>query len=174
MGLQAVVDAIKSAGLVSSSIAAMISEAKLDVIKIPGLIEMLNTKEGSARLYDRFNGSMTAKSIINTTLIDSNEEWERINLAFSNMDQVLAIYLNIASGAADIPATRLIGRSPAGMNATGDSDMRNYYDRVAADQTVRLTPALTRLDEVLIRSALGFKPEEVHYEWKPLWQMDDD
>jgi phage-related protein (TIGR01555 family) len=171
--LQPVVDAIKAAGLVSSSIASMISEAKLDVIKIPGLIEMLNTKEGTAKLFDRFSSSMTAKSVINTTLIDSNEEWERINVAFSNMDKVLGMYLMVCSGAADIPATRLLGREPAGMNATGDSDIRNYYDRVSADQAVRLTPALSRLDEVLIRHALGDRPDEIHYDWKPLWQLDE-
>jgi Uncharacterized protein conserved in bacteria len=112
--LQPVVDAIKAAGLVNSSIAAMISEAKLDVIKVPGLIEMLSSKEGTAKLYDRFSGAMTAKSIINTTLVDSNEEWERINLQMSNMDKVMAMYLNIVAGASDIPATRLIGRSAGG------------------------------------------------------------
>jgi uncharacterized protein len=169
--LQPVVDAIKTAGLVNSSIAAMISEAKLDVIKIPGLIEMLNTKEGTAKLFDRFSGAMAAKSVVNTTLVDSAEEWERINLQMSNMDKVMAMYLNVASGAADIPATRLIGRSPAGENATGESDLRNYYDRLSSDQIVRLTPALTRLDDVLIRHALGSRPEEVHYTWKPLWQL---
>ena len=41
------------------------------------------------------------------------------------------------------------------MNATGDSDTRNYYDRLQSDQVMRLQPALARLDEVLIRNALG-------------------
>jgi len=40
--------------------------------------------------------------------------------------------MQLASGAADIPMTRLLGQSPAGMNATGDGDMRNYYDRIEA------------------------------------------
>jgi phage-related protein (TIGR01555 family) len=169
-----VVDAVKAAGLVSSSIASMIAEAKLDVIKVPGLLEMLSTTVGTERLRERFSFAMAAKSTVNTTLIDGGEEWERIALTFSNMDQVMGMYLNIASGAADIPATRLIGRAPAGENATGESDMRNYYDRLQADQMVRVQPALTRLDEVLIRHALGDRPEEVHYTWKPLWQMTED
>jgi hypothetical protein len=90
------------------------------------------------------------------------------------MDGVMGMYLNVASGAADIPATRLLGREPAGMNATGDSDIRNYYDRLQADQAMRVQPALARLDEVIIRSALGDRPEEIYYTWKPLWQMDED
>jgi phage-related protein (TIGR01555 family) len=170
--LQPIVDAISNAGLVSSSIASMISEAKLDVIKVPGLIEMLSTAEGATRVFDRFSQGNVAKSVVNATLIDGAEEWERIQVAFSGMDAVMAMYLNIASGAADIPATRLIGRSPAGENATGDSDMRNYYDRLQSDQKVRIQPVLSRLDEVLLRSVFGDRDEDIYYEWAPLWQMD--
>lgn len=172
--LQPIVDAISNAGLVSSSIASMISEAKLDVIKVPGLIEMLSTAEGATRVFDRFSQGNVAKSVVNATLIDGAEEWERIQVAFGGMDAVMAMYLNIASGAADIPATRLIGRSPSGENATGDSDTRNYYDRLQADQVVRIQPLLTRLDEVLIRHALGDRDEDIRYNWKPLWQLDEE
>ena len=172
--LQPVVDAIRAAGLVSSSIAAMISEAKLDVIKIPGLIEQLSTDAATEQLRTRFAFTMAAKSTVNTTLIDSNEEWERITLQFGSMDVVMGMYLKIAAGAADIPATRLLGDAPTGMNATGESDLRNYYDRLSSDQKVRLQPALARLDEVLIRHALGSRPDEIHYNWEPLWQLDDE
>jgi hypothetical protein len=172
--LQPVVDAVKMSGLVNSAIASMIAEAKLDVIKVPGLLEMLSTTAGTEKLRTRFAFSMAAKSTVNATLIDANEEWERIALAFSNMDQVMGMYLNVAAGAADIPATRLLGREPAGMNATGASDIRNYYDRLQAEQAIKVQPALARLDEVLIRHALGDRPEEIHYTWKPLWQMDEE
>jgi hypothetical protein len=30
----------------------------------------------------------------------------------------------------------------AGLNATGESDIRNYYDRIKSDQETRLQPAL--------------------------------
>jgi uncharacterized protein len=171
--LQPVIDAVKMSGLVNSSIASMIAEAKLDVIKVPGLLEMLSTTAGTEKLRNRFSFSMAAKSTVNATLIDANEEWERIALTFASMDAVMGMYMNIAAGAADIPATRLLGREPAGMNATGASDIRNYYDRLQAEQAIKVQPALARLDEVLIRHALGDRPEEIHYTWKPLWQMDE-
>jgi hypothetical protein len=46
------------------------------------------------------------------------------------------------------------------MNATGESDTRNYYDRIKSDQKVYQEPAMNTLDEVLIRSAIGSKPEK--------------
>jgi hypothetical protein len=81
--------------------------------------------------------------------------------------------LQIVSGAADIPATRLLGQSPAGMNATGESDLRNYYDRLSAMQELEMTPATALLDECLIRSALGSRDPDIHYKWAPLWGMSE-
>ena len=172
--LQPVFDTISHAGLVSSSIATMISEAKLDIIKVPGLIEMLSTAEGSEKVFDRFSQGNVAKSVVNATLLDTAEEWERQQITFSGMDAIMSMYLMIVSGAADIPATRLLGRSPDGMNATGDSDTRNYYDRLQSDQKVRIQPLLSRLDEVLLRSVFGKRDEAIHYTWRPLWQMDEE
>jgi hypothetical protein len=74
------------------------------------------------------------------------------------------------AGAADIPVTRLIGRSASGMNATGEGDLRNHYDNIKAMQVLELGPALAALDEVLIRSTFGEMPEDFWYSWNPLWQ----
>jgi uncharacterized protein len=172
--LQPVFDAISNSGLVASSIAHMISEAKLDIIKVPGLMEMISTTDGASKVWDRFSQGNAAKSVINATLLDAGEEWERHQIAFSGMDATMSMYLMIAAGAADIPATRLLGRAPAGENATGESDMRNYYDRLQSDQKVRIQPALSRLDEVLLRHVFGERDDDIYYEWKPLWQMDEE
>jgi len=171
--LQPIADALKDAGMVSSSIAVMISEAKLDVIKVPGLTAKMATEDGTNALVKRFAYANSAKSVINALLLDKEEEWDRSELQLSTVDRVLQMYLLVCCGAADIPATRMLGREPAGQNATGESDIRNYYDRLASDQTVTITPAMTPLDEVLIRSTFGDRPEGVRYNWRPLWQMTD-
>jgi hypothetical protein len=59
------------------------------------------------------------------------------------------------------------------MNATGDSDTRNYYDMLSSEQKTTVQPALSTLDEVLIRSATGIRDDAIFYLWNPLWQMDD-
>jgi hypothetical protein len=76
-------------------------------------------------------------------MLDVDEEFERHEMRFANLDKVMVMYLLLCAAAADIPATRLLGREPAGMNATGESDMRNYYDRLSADQKVSARWAAT-------------------------------
>lgn len=111
------------------------------------------------------------KGLVNALVIDKEEEWDRKQLSFAQLPEIMQQYLQIAAGAADIPATRLLGQAPAGLNATGEGDIRNYYDRIAAEQRVMLGPALRRLDEALILSALGTRPPEIRCEWAPLWQL---
>src|SRR4029077_10331200 len=115
-----------------------------------------------------------AKSVINAIVMDSEEEWQRIEVTYHGMPEVLQMYLQIAAGAADIPVTRFLGQSPAGLNSTGESDLQNYYDRVASDQELRLRPALAKLDVALVRSALGMNDETIYYEWGSLWQLDEN
>lgn len=171
--LQPVNDAIKASGMVTGSLATMISEMKVDIIKIPQLTDVLSTDEGTRKMISRFSNANVAKSVINTLLLDAGEDWQRIETSLRGVPEVLEVYLMIAAGAADVPATRFLGRSPQGLNATGESDIRNYYDRLASEQSLTLTPAMNKLDEVIIRSALGDRPEEVYYNWNSLWQMTD-
>lgn len=171
--LQALDEAIKNAGLAAGGIAQLLQEAKVDVFKIPGFMEGMGDEAYRQKVIDRISLANQAKSITNGLLMDKEEDYQQKQVSFSQLPEVLSLYLQIAAGAADIPATRLLGQSPGGMNATGESDLRNYYDRLAADQEMTLRPRLEKLDEVLIRSALGNRPPEVHFTFAPLWQISD-
>jgi phage-related protein (TIGR01555 family) len=172
--LIAVNDAVRNSGLTAQSIAQMIQEAKVDFVKVPDLTKIMGKKDSSDRYIKRFAAVNSTKSITNAVMFDKDEEWNRTQLSFAGMPEVMQAYLLIACGAADIPATRLLGRSPAGMNATGESDVRNYYDRIKSEQEMRIRPALDTLDKVLQASALGAVDDNIYYEWAPLWQMDEE
>jgi uncharacterized protein len=170
--LQVCADAVIACGVVASSVAQLVAEAKIDVIKIPELSEGLSDPTYEARLKNRFATANMIKSVFSMLVIDKEEEWQRIEQNFSGLDDVLKMYLLIASGAADIPATRMLGQSPAGLSATGESDTRNYYDRVATEQNVVVTPAMERMDKIMVVSALGTYPDGIFFDWNALWQMD--
>jgi len=171
--LQSIRDAVANAARSSSVIAQLLEEAKVDVVRIPELAERwLASKETSLRLADRFTDAMTIKSITNALILDGKDEYDQKQLSFAQLPEVLQQYMVIVCGAADVPATRFLSQSPAGMNATGESDLKNYYDRLGADQELTLTPTLAPLDEVLIRSATGERDKSIHYAWAPLFQKD--
>lgn len=171
--LQIVADAVLAMGTVAQSIASLVQEAKLDIIKIPEMSERIADKKYEARLNARFATSNILKSMFSLLILDKEEDWQRVQQQFTGMPEVLQEYMLMVCGGADIPATRFLGQSPKGMNATGDSDTRNYYDKVSTEQEITVTPAMQTLDDVIVISALGSKPDGLFYEWNPLWQMDE-
>ncbi|TPL06673.1 phage portal protein [Mesorhizobium sp. B2-4-11] len=171
--LLAVMEAIKQADNTSANIASLVFEAKVDIIRIPNFMASLANEDYKRKILERYTLANTSKGINGTLMLDKEEEYESKATSFATLPDVLDRFLQIVSGAADIPATRLLGQSPAGMNATGESDLRNYYDRLQAMQAIEMTPAMARLDECIIRSATGSRDPSIYYEWAPLWGMSD-
>jgi phage-related protein (TIGR01555 family) len=171
--VQAIDDAIRNADAAQNGIASLIEEAKVDMLKMAGLNDEVGSAEGEKRVMARLNLAQTAKSIHRALILDAGDDWEQRQITFAGMPDVLRMFLSIVAGAADIPATILLGKSPDGMNATGDADFRAYYDSIGSKQENELRPQIERIDEVLLPSALGSKPDDATFTWAPLWQMDE-
>lgn len=169
--LQSALDAIKTAGLVMASSGQLVAEAKVDIIRIPNLSENMVSPTYESTLTKRFAMANMVKGVYSMLLLDREEEWQRQNVTFTGLPDMLQMALLVASGAGDIPSTRFLSQSPAGLSSTGESDLRNYYDNVGAVQKTEISPTLARLDAVLIPSALGTHPDELFYLWNSLWQM---
>ncbi len=171
--IQRVHEAAKAADSTHLNIASLIFEAKVDVINVPNLSQHLQTAEGEQRLKERFSTASLIKGINGTLILDGEETHSSKSASFNTLPDILAMMLQITSGAVDIPAPRFMAQSPGGLNASGDADIRNYYDMISAMQQNTVSPAMKMLDECLIRSALGVRPPEVHYIWSSLWQMSE-
>lgn len=169
--LTSVMQAIGHSDSTMANIASLVFEAKVDVIRIPDFMANLDSNpKYPALVQERLMLAAAAKGINGMLLLDKEEEYETKTTAFTGLPDVADRFLQAVSGASDIPATRLLGQSPAGLSATGESDERNYYDRIQSMQELDITPAMEIADECLIRSALGARPREMHYVWNVLWQ----
>ena len=171
--LISVMEAVKQADATSANIASLVFEANVDVITMEGLMAYVGTPDGERKVMDRYRIAATGKSINRMLILDGKEKYERKSASFTNLPELMDRFFQNVSGAADIPMTRLFGQSPGGLNASGESDLRNYYDRIASGQTLEMQPALSNLDACLIRSALGTRDPNIHYVWNPLWQMSE-
>jgi phage-related protein (TIGR01555 family) len=170
--LTSTLDAIKNADSTAGNIASLVFEAKVDIIRIPDFMASLGNEVYRSKLIERYTLANMSKGINGTLLLDKEEEYETKSASLAGLTDILMAFMQIVSGAADIPVTRLLGQSPAGMNATGASDMKNYHDRIQSMQELEMEPAMVRLDEALERSADVVDPD-VYYQWAPLEQMSE-
>ena len=171
--LVSVMSAVKQAESASANINSLIFEANVDVVSIEGLAEILKMTGGEDKVRDLLKLNLDAKSNLRALVLDAKNTYARKAVSFSSLPDLLDRFDQHAAGAADIPMTRFMGMSPGGLNSAGESDLRNYYDRVSAGQTLEMGPALSRLDEALIRSATGARDQSIHYDWNPLWQLSE-
>lgn len=171
--LVSVMSAVKQAESASANINSLIFEANVDVVSIEGLAEILKMPGGEDKVRDLLKLNLDAKSNLRALVLDAKNTYARKAVSFASLPDLLDRFDQHAAGAADIPMTRFMGMSPGGLNSAGESDLRNYYDRVSAGQTLEMGPALTRLDEALIRSATGARDPAIHYDWNPLWQLSE-
>ena len=160
---------------ISKAAAHMISETSLPVFKVQGMRRATTGDVDEEDATPEQVGNMISrlKSVYRAIFIDKADDFGRVDVNWAGVPEIMDRYAARMAAAADIPATRFWGKSPVGMNATGDSDMQNYALMVAAMQKKKLTDPLTRIDQLLLRNAglAGVKP--LTYSWPKLIDVGD-
>ena len=149
--------------------AELVFRANLSTLKMDGLGEMMALGTDDAkRKTECMIGEMThMMSDFGMLLLNPEESLETHSYSFGGLKDMHEAFMTEVAGAAEIPVTKLFGRSPDGMNATGEADMRNYYERIASLQERMLRPALERLLPVLMMSCLWYIPEKMNFVFNP-------
>lgn len=165
--LQAIWADVQRYGVFWQAVAHLMQLASVGVLKIEGLLQMLarDNKDAAEARIDILNEML---SLTRMLMLDSkyNESYHREAVSFADMPHLLQEVQIATAGAAGMPVTKLFGRAPAGMNATGESDTRNWYDRVQDYSERVIQPML----EKLFGDMTG---REVEVEFESLWQPTD-
>ena len=95
---------------------------------------------------------------------------DTLNPSFGSVPELMINFIQILAACVDIPATRFLGQSPGGLNATGESDLENYYNAIESQRELVLTPTLRPIFNVMQQSLFGcFEPLDIEFD--PLWSM---
>ena len=160
---------------VTQGAAQLAFKAHLRVVRVEGLRELI---AAGGLVYQAFLQQMAIIRLMQTnegmTVLDKEDEFQANSYSFAGLPDLLHTFGEQLSGASQIPLTRLFGQSPNGMSATGESDMRNYYDSIKAQQEARLRRPLNVLFDVMHRSKFGYQlPDDFNWSFSPLWQLSE-
>lgn len=167
-------DLMRYDGSLSLSLMAL-SRMSQGVLKLDGLTNTLSTEGGEEMVQKRLQLIDMARHLMNTIAIDSVDDYEQKNITLSGISAITQEFQQALSAVTSIPVTILFGRSPAGQNATGDSDFENFYNMVQRIQQLKLRPHLLRLLEI-VNACSDYSvhlPHEYTIEFKPLWNATD-
>jgi phage-related protein (TIGR01555 family) len=154
-----------------ASAAVLLHDFAQAVFKMKGLAEAMALDKDQL-IKNRIKAVEMSRSAIRAILMDAEEEFERKQTPVSGMPELLDRFMYRMAAAADQPVTLLMGMSPAGMNATGASDLRFFYDRMAAGQRKKVKPAVRTITQILLRAKTRV-PKRWTIFFNPLWQPNE-
>ena len=174
--VESIFDELKKRDNVSWNIAQLTFMASLRVLKMSDMGQMLSAtdEQTKAELYRTIEAQNWLMSNMGLQLIDAADDLQSHQYTFGGVSDVYKQFMMDIAGAARIPATKLFGRSPEGMNATGESDLQNYYDMIAQEQEAKLRPILNKILPVLCMSVFGSVPDDLDFEFDPVSEPSDE
>lgn len=174
--LEHVYEELNKRNTVSANIAQLVFAAHLRILKMEDLGQMLAmADEASQRdLYNTLRAQNMLMNTMSLQVLSKDDDFQTFDYTFSGLSDIYEQFMMDIAGAAEIPVTKLFGRSPAGLNATGEGDLRNYYDTVKQWQEAVLRPVLEKLLPVMCMSAWGAVPDDLDFEFNPIRDTSDE
>ena len=158
--------------------ANMIEKSVQPVYKQRGLQNMLAGPNGDEMELKRLQVLDASRGIMNTIAVDmEGEDYDFKTFQMTGAKEILESTCNLLSAVTCIPQTILFGRSPAGENATGESDLENYYNFVEGIQKRMLKKNIRTLIKAIVQAGVYDgsieNPGNIKPTFKPLWSLSE-
>lgn len=161
-------NSIRNYQTANDSVATMLQDFNVDVYKMKNLANLMAAGKESV-VKARLEMMSYSKSIIRALLLDSDEEeYENAQRSVDGVAELLTKQANRLVAATDIPHTKLLGESPDGSNATGNSTTAQWHDHVQSEQENYLRPRLQQLIDCIF-----FDIPKLGFKFKSLYQLTE-
>ena len=166
--------ALNDLELTFASAAHLVQDFSQAILKLDGLAEILG-QDGQNEASGRLSEMNRWRSVLRAVVIDGKDSFERVTTNLTGLPDMADRFIWRLCAAARMPATKLMGISPAGMNATGESDNENWDEEVSQGRT-HVLPRLERLLRLYMLAADsptgGKEPAQWSVGFKPLREPD--
>jgi hypothetical protein len=168
-----VFETLRDYGVGWAATSVLLQEFSQATMKINGLAKLL-ARDKDKVIQDRIKAVELARSTINMVLMDASEDYKREQTPVTGLREILDGFAQRVAADADMPVTLLMGMSPSGLNATGESDIRFFYDRVDVKRQLHVRPRLEQAIRFILRAknspTKGKEPDVWSVQFNPLWQ----
>ena len=168
--LEHVWDELQKRSVTSANIAQLLFQANIITLKMSdfGAVLMDGTPEQKQNLLSAMERENRLRTSFGVQLLSQDDQLETHSYSFGGLSDIYEAFMMDMAGAAEIPATKLFGRSPQGFNASGESDLKNYAEMISGLQERMLRPALEKLLPVMAVSCWGFCPDDLDIVFEPI------
>jgi len=150
----------------------LLSKFSLTVMKTD-MANILTQQAGTEQLDRRVQLLVQHRSNDGVQVIDKeSEDIIKLETPISGVTDIVRQSLEILAALNRTPAVKLLGISPSGFNATGESDIRNYYDHILSQQEKVLRPAIKKILDILQIKLFGKIDPTITFDFAALSEAD--
>jgi hypothetical protein len=158
---------IKDYSIAFANTSAILGEFVVSKYKFSDLDEIL-ASGNEKKLHSRISAIEMSKSIINAVLLGTDEDYQRDSASVAGLADLLDRFMMQVASVTGYPVTKLFGRSASGLNATGEGDLKAYYDMLRAE-LVDIQPEMQRFVD-LIAECQNLPEGDYTFAWGNLYQ----
>ena len=115
-------------------------------------VDTAEAEMGSAAFYRNLDEWVRTRNNYGVKVLGQDDTLQQFDTSLADFDAVVMTGYQLVAAAANIPATKLLGTTPKGFNATGEYEEAVYHEELESIQTHDLSPALDRHYQLLMRS----------------------
>ena len=156
--------------------AQLVYKSFLRTFKMKGLTDLLSNggDEGVAIVMRRVDQVRRNQSNEGMSVVDADDDITvQQSGGYAGLTDVILQFIQQVSGTLGVPLVRMLGQSPAGLNSSGESDLRTYYDGINQKQERRLRRGVTTIYRVMARSLMIELGSDWSFSFTSLWQLDE-
>ena len=152
--------------------ARLLTKFSLTVFKTK-MEDILYAAGGTAQLDTRIRYMIQSMTNDGVLAVDKEtEEVVKLETPLSGVTDIVRQSLEILAALNRTPAVKLLGISPSGFNATGESDIRNYYDHITSQQEKVLRDGIKKALDCIQLHLRGTIDPSVTFDFAPLGEED--
>ncbi len=121
----------------------------------------------------RLKNFTTMRDNYGVKILGEKETMNRFDTSLTDLDAVIMTQYQLVAAASNVPATKLMGTSPKGFNATGEFEESSYHEELESIQAHDLTPLIEHHHQLLIKSEICPKFGIDFFETSIVWNSVD-
>lgn len=175
---EVIYDELKKRDNTSWNIASLIFRANILGMKQKDLNQMISGLGKSAQAQQQFYSILQAQTTLMSNqglmILPEDGGLEGHSYTFGGVAEMYHEFMLDLCGAAEMPMSRLFGRSASGLAGTNEGDEHAYYELIKQKQSRDLDPVLRKVLPVIAMSSWGKVPKDFDWEYNPVRSMSNE
>lgn len=169
---QLIIERVYAAERTANEAPMLVQTKRLNTLKVD-LNQIVADPTGA---QDRVEQLSSYRDNYGVMLLGLEDEIAQLDTSLAELDDVIMSQYQLVAAEAGVPATKLLGTSPKGFNASGDYEEKSYHEMLESLQ-MQLTPIVDHHHLLLIKSEFAGKfgglddPFEVITVWNPVGSL---